>query len=65
MPSLDLGKRTLRYTAADETALDKAVTLLAAMNEFDATAKQDSGTGLVALRALAKHVAEKRKPAAK
>jgi hypothetical protein len=63
MPAFDLSKKTLRYAASDETALDKAVTLLGAMAEYDAAAKQDANTGLVALKALQKHVSAKRNPA--
>jgi hypothetical protein len=61
MPSFDLTNKTLRYAASDQTALDKAATLLTAMAEYDATAKQDENTALVSIRALLKHVQGKRK----
>lgn len=61
MPSFDLAKKTLRYAASDETALDKATTLLSAIAEYDPAAKQDATTALNALQHVTKHVAGKRK----
>jgi hypothetical protein len=60
MPSLNLSTKSLRYAAADETVLDKAVTLLAEIREYDQDAKQDAQTGLVSLRHLQQHVKGRR-----
>lgn len=63
MPSLNLTNKSLRYSAADESAIDKAATLLAVMAEYDPAAKQDANTALLAMKALQKHVSSKRAPA--
>lgn len=63
MPSFDLTKKTLRYAASDETALEKAFTLVRAMADFDPAAKQDAASAMTYLGHLQKHVAAKRKPA--
>jgi hypothetical protein len=59
MPSLNLKTKQLRYTKADLTALDNAATLLAAVAEHDAAAKQDATTARVAINHIIDHI-EKR-----
>jgi len=60
MPSLNLSTKKLNYTSSDLTAIDKALALLLAMTDFDATAKQDAVTAMTALTHLRKHVADSR-----
>lgn len=52
MPSFSLTKKTLSYGIADEATIERAVTLLSVMAEYDPAAKQDAGTGLTALKHL-------------
>jgi hypothetical protein len=63
MPSLNLANKSLRYAASDETALDKAASLLAVIAEYDPVAALDATTALNALKHVIEHVAAKRKPA--
>lgn len=65
MPSLNLANKSLRYAASDETALDKAASLLAVIAEYDPVAKMDATTALTAIKHVTEHVAAKRKPAPK
>jgi hypothetical protein len=62
MPSLNLTNKQLRYTAADLTAIDRALALLLAMADFDPQAKQDATTAMTALTHLRKLVADSRGP---
>lgn len=65
MPSLNLSTKTLRYAAADETVIEKAVTLASLMAEYDADTKQDAVTAVNALLHLKKRVDAQRNGKAK
>lgn len=56
MPSLNLTSQTLSYTAADKTALQKAVTLLDAIAKYDDAVKLDATTALNAVKHVLEHV---------
>ncbi len=63
MPSFSLSKKTLSYGIGDEAVIERAITLLGCMSEYDAGAKQDATSGLVALKHLQEHVAKQRNAA--
>jgi len=62
MPSLNLKNKTLRFAKTDETALQAALALCTAINDYsgDEQAKRDATSAKVALAALSKHVDEQR-----
>ncbi len=63
MPSFSLTKKSLSYGIGDEAVIERAISLLAVMTEYDAGCKQDAGTGLTALKHLQTHVAAQRNAA--
>lgn len=60
MPSLNLTNKTVRYAATDESAIDKALALMAVVAEYDPAAKQDATTAQTALKHVLDHVKRKR-----
>ena len=64
MPSFDFIYDKLRYTASDETILDKAVKILGAIYAHDQAMKQDAGTALNALAHVQEYVKKQRAPKA-
>lgn len=56
MPSLNLTKRKLTYTAADARCLESCTTLLEAMIEFDRGAKDDATAAKNLVASLWAHV---------
>ena len=60
MPSLNLKTKNLTYTAADERALESAVTLLSVMVEYDLAAKNDAESARASVSMLLAHVKRQR-----
>ena len=60
MPTIDIVKNTLRYSATDAALLTKASRLLTAIAQNDEAIKQDATTALNAVTRVLEHVAKER-----
>ena len=64
MPSLDLRKNALKYTAQDLRVLSECSVLLDSMATHDAAAKDDAKQATVLVKSLWAHVNRQRQPKA-